>query len=53
MYARYGLDPSSAPIGLDNPGIVSIPLSFLALVIVSLMSQKENVTLKAAIPLPD
>jgi cation/acetate symporter len=53
MYARYGLDPSSAPIGLDNPGIVSIPLSFVALIVVSLMSQKENVSLKSAIPLPD
>jgi cation/acetate symporter len=53
MYARYGLDPSSAPIGLDNPGIVSIPLSFVALIVVSLVSQKENVSLKSAIPVPD
>ena len=48
MYARYGLEPSSAPIGLDNPGIVSIPLSFFVLVVVSLMSQKENRNLKSA-----
>jgi cation/acetate symporter len=53
MYARYGLDPSSAPIGLDNPGIVSIPLSFLALVVVSLLSRREKSTLKTAVPVPD
>jgi cation/acetate symporter len=53
MYARYGLEPSSAPIGLDNPGIVSIPLSFFALVVVSLMSQKENSGLKSAVPVTD
>jgi cation/acetate symporter len=53
MYARYGLDPSSAPIGLDNPGIVSIPLSFLALIVVSLMTQEENRSLKTAVPVPE
>ena len=42
MFARYGIDTSSAPLGLDNPGIISIPLSFLALIIVSLMTQKDN-----------
>jgi cation/acetate symporter len=52
MYVKYGLEPSSAPIGLDNPGIVSIPLSFLALIVVSLMSQKDNSSLKSAIPVP-
>ena len=30
-----------APIPLDNPGIVAIPLSFLTLVVVSLMTQKK------------
>jgi cation/acetate symporter len=53
MYVRYGLDPSSAPIGLDNPGIVSIPLSFLALIVVSLMSQKEKSGVHSAIPATD
>ncbi|MBN2586691.1 MAG: cation acetate symporter [Candidatus Fermentibacteraceae bacterium] len=42
MYSRYGMDPSSAPLPLDNPGIVSIPLSFLVLVIVSLMTQSRK-----------
>ena len=44
MYVRYGLDPASAPLGLDNPGIISIPMSFITLIIVSLMTQKEEET---------
>jgi len=42
MYERYGLLKSAAPIPLDNPGIISIPLSALVLVVVSLLSQKDN-----------
>ncbi len=42
MYSRYGLDPLSAPFGLNNPGIISIPLSFFTLYVVSLMTQKDN-----------
>lgn len=41
MFERYGL-PGQAPISLDNPGIISIPLSFITLIIVSLLTQKEN-----------
>ena len=40
MYVRYGIDPATAPVPIDNPGIFSIPLSFLTLVVVSLMTQK-------------
>ncbi len=40
MYAQYGLDAASAPLKLDNPGIVSIPLSFVVLVVVSMMTRK-------------
>jgi cation/acetate symporter len=40
LYKLYGLDPSTAPIPFSNPGIVSIPLSFITLVIVSLCTQK-------------
>ncbi len=43
MFARYGLDPASAPLGLNNPGIISIPLSFLTLVIVSLVTKQTRV----------
>jgi len=38
MFERYGMLRSSAPIALDNPGIISIPLSFIVLVVVSLMT---------------
>ncbi|MBU2529606.1 MAG: cation acetate symporter, partial [Elusimicrobia bacterium] len=42
MYTRYGLDPATAIIPLNNPGIISIPLSFITLVIVSLFTQKNG-----------
>ena len=38
----YGLPAAKAPIPLDNPGIISIPLSFITLVLVSLFTQKEK-----------
>ncbi|MDT8391736.1 MAG: cation acetate symporter [Lentisphaeria bacterium] len=41
MYGQYGLDMSTAWHRLDNPGIISIPLSFLTLVVVSLMTKKQ------------
>jgi cation/acetate symporter len=41
MYAQYGLDKTTALHGLNQPGIVSIPLSFLTLVIASLLSRKD------------
>ncbi len=41
MYDKYGLPPSTAPIPLDNPGIISIPLAIIVLIIVSLMTQKK------------
>lgn len=44
MYERYGLVASSAPIPLDNPGIISIPLATLTLIIISLLTQKDNAT---------
>jgi len=42
MYTRYGLDPHTALVPFSNPGIVSIPISFVTLVVVSLMTQKDN-----------
>ncbi|KAF0153856.1 MAG: cation/acetate symporter [Elusimicrobia bacterium] len=42
MYDKFGLDPATAPFPLDNPGIVSIPLSFIVLVVVSLFTQKKE-----------
>jgi cation/acetate symporter len=46
MYGQYGFDPASAIHRLDNPGIISIPLSFITLIVVSLMTQKDNEGLK-------
>ncbi|MCX7717366.1 MAG: cation acetate symporter [Candidatus Sumerlaeaceae bacterium] len=41
LYKQYGLDPTTAPIPFSNPGIVSIPLSFLTLVLVSLFTRNK------------
>lgn len=43
MFARYGLDPASAPISFSQPGLISIPFSFIVLVAVSLATQKQQV----------
>ncbi len=42
MFTRYGLDPASAPISFSQPGLISIPISFLVLIVVSLMTQKQT-----------
>lgn len=42
MFERYGLSAASAPFPMDNPGIVSIPLAVIVLVVVSLLTQKDN-----------
>ena len=42
MYELYGKDPLTAPFPLKNPGIISIPLSFLTLVAVSLLTRKKG-----------
>jgi len=42
LYTLYGLNPLDAPIPLNNPGIVSIPLSFITLVMVSLLTPKAE-----------
>ncbi|MCK4563114.1 MAG: cation acetate symporter, partial [Verrucomicrobia bacterium] len=46
MYAQYGLDPDTALHALNNPAIISVPLSFVVLVVISLMTQKDNEGLK-------
>jgi cation/acetate symporter len=42
MYTRYGLDPDTALIPFSNPGLISIPLSFITLVVVSLATQEKK-----------
>jgi cation/acetate symporter len=37
----YGLDPALAPIPLKNPGIISIPLSFIAIYLVSKLTKPD------------
>jgi cation/acetate symporter len=41
MWVRYGLPAEAAPLKLGQPGIVSIPLSFLTLVVVSWMTSNR------------
>ena len=43
MWVRYGMLPQNAPISFNSPALVSIPLSFIALVVVSLMTQGSAV----------
>lgn len=42
LYTLYGLNPLDAPVPFSNPGIISIPLSFITLVVVSLLTQKAE-----------
>jgi cation/acetate symporter len=42
MYEKYGLVAADAPFPLKNPGIVSIPISFAVLVVVSLFTQRKR-----------
>ena len=42
LFSLYGLSPLDAPVPLSNPGIVSIPLSFITLVVVSLLTPKKD-----------
>jgi cation/acetate symporter len=48
LYGRYGLDPDTAPIPFSNPALISVPLSFITLVVVSLLTPKPT-----AEPAPD
>ncbi len=43
MWIRYGYLPADAPVQFNSPALISIPLSFLALVIVSMITQKGTV----------
>ncbi len=42
VWAHYGLDPAGAPMSLNRPGIISIPLSFDVIVVVSLATSKKE-----------
>lgn len=44
LYKLYGLDPTTAPVPFTNPGIISIPLSFITLVVVSLLTRPDRLS---------
>lgn len=46
MFEMYGMPKADAWFPIDNPGIISIPLSFIVLVIVSLITKSERVDKK-------
>jgi len=48
MWVRYGLLPQDAPISFNSPAAISIPLSVIALVVVSLLTQKDAVASEAS-----
>jgi cation/acetate symporter len=48
MWVRYGLLPQDAPIAFNSPAAISIPASFMALVLVSLITQKKGAMVEDA-----
>jgi cation/acetate symporter len=42
MYVRYGMAREASLVPLNQPGLISIPLSFATLIIVSLFTQKKQ-----------
>ncbi|MBN1267392.1 MAG: cation acetate symporter [Anaerolineales bacterium] len=44
LFKLYGLNPLDAPVPINNPGIISIPLSFITLIVVSLLTGKREKT---------
>ncbi|KAA3663737.1 MAG: cation acetate symporter, partial [Chloroflexi bacterium] len=53
MYVRYGMDPASAPLSFSQPGLLSIPISFIVLIIVSLATQKQKSQKEVATSMAD
>jgi cation/acetate symporter len=49
MWVRYGLLPQDAPVAFNSPAAISIPASFLALVLVSLVTQKKGAMLQEGV----
>ena len=45
--AVYGLDPADSPMPFSQPGLVTIPLGFATLIIVSLLTQPKPATTAA------
>ena len=47
LYGMYGRNPADAPVPLNNPGLIAIPLSFITLIVVSLLTQKSKAAAEA------
>lgn len=45
----YGLVGVTAPVQINNPAIFSVPLSFITLILVSLVTKKQTLTSKTAL----
>ncbi|WP_298869123.1 cation acetate symporter [uncultured Gimesia sp.] len=43
----YGLDPKTAIVPFSQPGLVTIPLGFLTLIVVSLLTQPKSTEIKS------
>ncbi len=41
MWLRYGKLPADAPIQFNSPALISMPLAFAALIVISLLTQKD------------
>jgi cation/acetate symporter len=48
MWTLYGLLPQNAPVAFNSPALVSIPLSFVALVLISMLTQKPPAAAEVA-----
>jgi cation/acetate symporter len=53
MWERYGLLRSAAPIPLSNPAVFSIPISFVTLVVVSLLTQQTAEEVRGVVPVAE
>ena len=49
----YNIPNVTAPIPINNPAIISVPLSFIVLIVVSLFTQPKNKGIEAEAVKPD
>ncbi len=47
----YGLTGVTAPIQISNPAIITVPLSFITLIVVSLFTQRKKVIEETGTPI--
>ena len=49
----YNLPAASAPMPISQPAIISVPLSFITLYVVSLMTKKNNNGVEASLEIEE